>query len=255
MYSIATLHHLRSYLGLAAADTAEDPRLMDTLRAATTQIERAAGRHFLPRREAHLHAVSIFTTELLLDDDLLELISVEDASGMILLDDIETLPARGPASVLRLKNGRSFIQGDTGVTVTGVWGWHDEWEYAWRSSFDGVEDNPLSSTTNVVTVQDADGEDSMFEAPRFQVGQMIAIEDEYMRVLRVDAATNHLYVQRGVAGTQNVIHTHFSSILVYQPPRDMRALTILWAAYLYKQGSPVPDEFYEALSLMRRERV
>jgi hypothetical protein len=255
MYTIATLHHLRRHLGLASSDTAEDVRLMDALRAATAQIERAVGRRFLPHHEAHVHTASVFTNELLLDDDLLELTSVEDAVGVIPLQDVEPLPARGPGSVLRLKNGRYFTPGETGVIVTGVWGWHDEWTRAWRSSFDGVEDNPLSPTTNVVTVQDADGEDGLLEAPRFQVGQMIAIEDEYLRVMRVDIALNRLYVQRGVAGTANAQHPRFSIITVYQPPRDVRDLAVRWAAHLYKQGSPAPASFYEELAPMRRERV
>ena len=47
----------------------------------------------------------------------------------------------------------------------------------------------------------------------------------------------------------------FTTILVYQPPRDVRDLATRWAAYLYKQGSPVPDSFYEAIGALRRERV
>src|SRR5690606_3735210 len=112
MYTIATLHHLRSHLGLAAADTSEDVRLMDALRAAAAQIERAAGRHFLPRRTTIVHREGIRSTELLLGDDLLELIAVEDANGTIPLEDVVTLPANGPASVLTLKNGRFFTPGE-----------------------------------------------------------------------------------------------------------------------------------------------
>jgi hypothetical protein len=255
MYTIATLHHLRRSLGLADADTSEDVRLMDALRAASAQIERAAGRHFLPRRTALIHRVGIDETELLLDDDLLELTSVEDANGTIPLEDVELLPANGPASVLLMKNGRFFTAGETGVTVTGVWGWHDDWTQAWRSSSDSVADDPLSSTTITVSVQDADGLDGEFEAPRFQVGQLLAIEAEYLRVIRVDTTLNRLYTQRGVGGTESVSHLHFTNILVYQPPRDVHDLTTRWAAYLYKQGGPVPELFYESLASLRRERV
>lgn len=255
MYTIATLHHLRRYLGLADADTSEDVRLMDALRASTVQIERAAGRHFLPRHAAVVHTDGVHNAELLLEDDLLELISVEDATGTIPLEDVETIPANGPASVLRLKNGRFFTPDESGVIVTGIWGWHDGWAQAWRSSGDSVADDPLSSTTIVISVEDADGADGLFEAPRFQVGQMLAIGDEYLRMMRVDPALNRLYTQRGVAGTVNASHLRFTTILVYQPPRDVRDLTTRWAAYLYKQGNPVPDAFYEPLAALRREHV
>ena len=70
MYTIATLHHLRRHLGLASSDTAEDVRLMDALRAASAQIERAAGRHFLPHRAALVHTMRVNKNELLLEDDL-----------------------------------------------------------------------------------------------------------------------------------------------------------------------------------------
>ena len=255
MYSIATLHHLRRYLGLADADSSEDVRLMDALRAATAQIERAAGRHFLPRHAALVHSDGVHNTELLLQDDLLELISVEDGNGTIPLEGVELVPAHGPASVLLLKNGRFFTVGETGVTITGIWGWHDEWSRAWRSSADTVADDPLSATTVVISVEDADGADGLFEAPRFQVGQMLAIGDEYLRVMKVDSALNRLYCQRGVAGTQNASHLHFTTILAYQPPRDVRDLATRWAAYLYKQGNPVPQAFYESLLSLRRERA
>src|SRR5690606_29826448 len=108
LYTIATLHHLRSHLGLAAVDTSEDVPLMDGLRAAAAQIERAAGRHFLPRRTTVVHGEGVHSTELLLGEDLRELIAVEAAIGNIPLEDVVALPASGPASVLSLKNGRFF---------------------------------------------------------------------------------------------------------------------------------------------------
>jgi hypothetical protein len=253
MYSIASLEYLRRYLGLAASDTAEDTRLIEALRAASAQIERAACRHFLPRKEVIVHTAGVSKTELLLGDDLLELIALEDANGSIPFEDVELLPARGVASVLRLKNGRYFTPGETGVS--GIWGWHDEWERAWQSSGDGVEDNPLSPTAVDISVQDADGEDGLLEKPRFQAGQLIAIEDEYIRVLHVDTVMNRLRVQRGVGGTQTAPHNRYDPIVVYHPAHDVRDLTVRWAAWLYKQGGPAPEHFYDALATLRRERV
>jgi hypothetical protein len=237
------------------ADTAEDTRLMEALRAASAQIERTACRHFLPRKETIVHTGGVSKTEMLLADDLLELIGIEDALGSIPLQDVELLPARGAASVLRLKNGRHFLPAETGVIVNGIWGWHDEWERAWQSSGDGVEDDPLSPTAVDITVQDADGEDGLLESPRYQAGQLIAVGSEYFRVIRVDAVANRLHVQRGVSGTTNTAHSPYDPILVYHPAHDVRDLTVRWAVWLYKQGNPVPDHFYDALRPFRRERV
>ena len=255
MYSIAGLEYLRRYLGLAPSDTAEDTRLMEALRAASAQIERAACRHFLPRHEAIVHTAGLSHTELLLADDLLELTAVEDAQGAIDLADVEMLPLHGAASILRLKNGRCFSPGESGVIVSGIWGWHDEWERAWQSSGDGVEDDPLSATAVDIAVQDADGEDGLLESPRYQAGQLISLGSEYCRILRVDTVANRLRVQRGVGGTVNAVHAQYELILVYHSAHDIRDLTVRWAAWLYKQGNPVPDHFYEALKPFRRERV
>jgi hypothetical protein len=255
MYTLASLHFLRRHLGLAAADTAEDSRLLECLRAASAQIERAAGRRFLPRHAAVAHTSGITRNELLLDDDLLALTSLEDTSGSIPLEDVDRLPASGVASLLRLKHGRCFTPGETGVTVTGIWGWHDDWEDAWRSSHDGVEDDVLESTATVIHVQDADAEDGELETPRFQVGQLIAIHEEWMRIMRVDAVSNSLHVYRAVCGTTSASYMRFSNIMVYHPAPDVRDLTVRWAAWLYKQGSPVPAEFHEALLPFRRDRV
>lgn len=256
MYTLASLYHLRRFLGLAPSDTSEDARLMEALRSASAQIERAAGRRFLPRRDTLAHTEGFYRNELVLEDDLLELEALTDADGAISTADVERLPHGGAsASALRLRNGRYFIAGDEGVTVSGIWGWHDDWAAAWQLSGDGVEDNPLSSTALVVTVQDADGADSLSEAPRFQPGQLIAIEQEYLRIISVDSVTNTLHVQRGVGGTTNAVHARYSPISVYQPPRDIRDLTVRWAAALYKLGSPIPAAFYDTLAPLRRERV
>lgn len=255
MYTLASLHFLRRHLGLGASDTAEDSRLMESLRAASAQIERAAGRRFLPRHAALAHTGGIRHNELLLDDDLLALTALEDANGVIPPEDVERLPASGVASLLRLKNGRCFAPGEAGVTVTGIWGWHDDWEDAWRSSRDGVADDVLEATATVIRVQDADAEDGELETPRFQVGQMIAIHEEWMRIVRVDTVSNTLHVYRAVCGTTSASYMRFSNIMVYHPAPDVRDLTVRWAAWLYKQGCPVPAAFYEALAPFRRERV
>lgn len=252
MYSLASLGYLRRHLGLATADTAEDARLMEALRVASAQIERAAGRRFLPRYDTIIHRGVGSGSELLLEDDLLELLAVEDAAGEIPLSEVTALPEQGAASLLRLKNGRFFTAGESGVKVTGVWGWHDDWNHAWLSSGDGVMDNPLSPTTNEITVEDADGEDGLLETPRFQPGQLLLLDQEYVQVVSVNSVTNKLRVQRGVAGTPYISHERYAPLFVYQPPRDVRDLTVRWASLLYKQGSPVSDDFYKALTSLRR---
>jgi hypothetical protein len=215
MYTINTLHSLRARLGLSASETADDTRLIYALGSAAAQIERATGRRFCPHRAALAHTIT-HPTQLLLDDDLLEIVSITNGDGSAVdLGSILALPSNPPHSGLLLIDGSSFVWDDTrelAVTVTGIWGWHDRWSSAWRSSADTVQNNPLSSGATAITVADADAADAETESPRFQVGHLLKIEDEYLRVLAVNTSTNVLAVQRGANGTTPASHAQNTPI-------------------------------------------
>lgn len=261
MYTFCTLHQLRQRLGLAASDTADDTRLLEAAQIAAAQIERAAERRFCPRRAAIRHSIT-GGVELLLDDDLLELAALTNGDGSALsVANALLLPADGPAGVLRLIGGSAFIWTDTplnAVTVSGVWGWHDRWSAAWRGSADTVRDNPLAAAAATLTVADADGADSLGEAPRFQVGRLLKIEDEYLWVLAVNTTTNVVAVQRGANGTTAAAHPLDTPISLYQPPADVTALALRRAAWLYREADNpafAADSLIEALAGLRRVGV
>lgn len=261
MNTIATLHRLREHLGFASDDTAEDSRLRLALAAATTLIQRYAGRQFLPRVATIAHTVNREdTTHLLLTDDLLALTSVTNGDGStISLNDIQVLAG----SRLALINGAAFNYDVTpvnAIAVTGIWGWHDDWGEAWFSSGDTVQNNPLSSGATSLTVAAADGADSSGQTPRFQVGQLLRIEAEYVRVTGVDTGTNVLSVQRGTNGTTAAAHVQNTLIEVYQPPRDAEMLCLRVAAWLYREPNTISDLYVPPmlrpmLDTLRRPRV
>lgn len=264
MYTIATLHDLRQQLGLAPEDTADDLRLLGALGAATAAIERALGRRFVPRLRTSAHPVNRRDiTRLSLDADLLELIQLEDASGIIPIEDIELLPDQPPYSLIQLINWRAFIWDVApyrAISVTGVWGWHDDWPNAFRASGDSVQNNLLSSSATTITIADADGADSAHEAPRFQAGHLLKIESEYLRVLAVNAATNLLTVQRGAAGTTAAEHAQHTPISTFQPPEDVKLLCVRWAAWLYgdadqRAAGDLPASLRRGLEGLRRVGV
>lgn len=264
MYTFVTLDRLRARLGLAAADTAENPRLLAALGAASAAIERTLGRRFVPRRAAVTHPVNPrYASELLLGDDLLELDSVSDASGTLPPADMLLLPDAPPYSMLRLLNWRAFAWDQSpyrAVTVSGVWGWHDDWTQAWRSSGDSVQNAPLSASATSLSVLDADGEDAAGESPRFQVGHLLRAGSEYLRVLAVNTATNTLTVQRGVQGSSAAEHTQGTPLAVYQPPEDVAMLCLRWAVWLYREADNaetplLPARLLRGLDALRRVGV
>ena len=261
MYTLCALHPLRQRFGLAASDTADDARLLAALQMATAQVERAAERRFVPRRAAIRHSIT-GGVELLLDDDLLALTALTNGDGTAIpLATALLLPADSPAGMIRLTGGSAFHWTETplnAVTVSGVWGWHDRWGAAWHRSADTVRDNPLAANATTITVADADGVDSLGEMPRFQVGQLLQIEDEYLWVLAVDTAANTLSVQRGANGTTAAAHALDTAVSIYQPPADVAALVLRRAAWLYREADNpgfAPDNLIEALAGLRRVGV
>lgn len=256
MYSLASLEMLRAHLGLAASDSSEDTRLLRALEAASLGIERKANRRFIPRLASILHSIEARkATELALHEDLLELQSVTNGDGSsINLSDIATMSN----GVLRLKNGAVFVYESSpqdAVQVTGIWGYHPNWAKAWLNSGDTVQNNPLSSSATSLTVVDADAGNP----PRFQVGQLLKIESEYLRVTAINTTTNVLTVERGAEGTTAAEHVLSSPISIYQVPEDIALLAIRWALWLYREAddgySEIPVAFLDALSSLRRIRV
>lgn len=240
MIVYATLTQLRERLQIAAADTSDDARLLLALRQATAQMDRYTARRFAPVVQTRRYDYQA-PDRLRLDADLLELLVLTNGDGeSIDLADVRLLPGGdGPKSALLLDPTSVIFVYETtrqgAIQVQGVWGWHDAWSEAWRDSSDTVQDNPLSASATTITVSDADGGDALGLAPRFQVGQLLRIEDEYLHVTGVDATSDEITVIRGVRGTTAASHTQGTSIEVYVPPLDVQALCLRWATWLYQQ--------------------
>jgi hypothetical protein len=262
MYTLSTLHHLRARLNLGATETADDARLLNALEAAAASIERATGRRFSPHRGVRLHDYTS-PVELLLEDDLLDLLAITNGDGAAIpLGDVIRLPDSVPHSVLRLTGSSAFFYMRSpleAISVTGIWGWHERWSTAWRSTSDSVQNNPLTASSITLTVADADGADAIGEMPRFQVGHLLKIDDEYLRVIAVNTTSNILTVLRGVNGTSAAAHNQNTPISTYQPPADVEALALRWAAWLYREPdtslTAEPLDLLESLDSLQRPRV
>lgn len=252
-YTFAALDDLRLLLGLRADETSDDRRLLDLLTAASTGIEQLTGRRFLPRRAVFTLDAPRAGAPLLLPDDLLQLISLSDARGEIPLDDLTLNADQPPYYAIESASGWQWQNSRRdALTITGIWGWHPDWPRAWIGSNDEVRDDLLTGASGSVTVVDVAAADVMARTPRFQVGQIVRIGEEYLQVTGRDEDTHTLQVLRGVLGTTNTVHALYSAISVYLPPPAVMQAALIWASALYRgHESPPPDALALILPLRR----
>ncbi len=258
MYTIATLHDLRRHLHLADRDSADDDELMRTLQEASHLIESLTGRRFCPHVERR--AISLNPAnrrELILPADLLELHAISDGGGAIEIAEIRLLPADrdAPASILRRHDDGPFNSSDgrgDAISVSGVWGWHDRWSTAWRDSGDAVGQSALRADASVIAVSDAAAADHDGQRPRFQIGHLLRIDREYLRVTAIDRARQQLSVRRGVQGSAASSHKQGSSIQTYAPAPSVRDLTLRYAELMSNSVGLIRAESSPVLERLRR---
>jgi hypothetical protein len=241
MYTIATRHALRQYLQLADDDTADDIELMKALQQASHMIESVTHRRYCPSVRTLTASINTDNpTLLILPDDLLSLITLTNGDGAIISPEhIQRIPNDNnqPASALHLIDGEAFIYDASphnAISIHGIWGWHDRWSIAWRDSTDTVQDAPLSSNSATITVSNTHGTDVDGFSPRFQIGQLLQLDSEYVRILAIDDASNQLTVQRGTQGTSATSHPQGTAIQVYHPASEIHGVTLRYAELLFK---------------------
>jgi hypothetical protein len=236
----ATLADLRRYLGLTSAQTGDDDLLLMLLGAASRLIEGCAGRQFYPVRQTRAYTVDD-PALLLLRGDLLHLDSLTNGDGSTIPAAAYHLEPAGESvkSSILLDRAQAVFTHDgdpvDAISVEGTWGCHPGWPDAWTESGDSVQDDPLAANATALAVTDADAVDPTGYGARFAVGQLIRIEDEYLPVLAVNAATNILTVARGANGTTAISHDQDTGIDIYRPPEDVRQACLRVASWLYKQ--------------------
>jgi hypothetical protein len=257
------LDKLKLYLGLETATLtdADNDRLKTALLSATTQIEALTGRWLTPRR-AIVDVDFQQGTELYLDHDLMEIISITNGDGQAIASgDIDLVSG----SVLRLINGSRWVRGKEGralpIEIVGTWGWHNNWNEAWRVSGDEINGILDPFGTSIIPVQDSDGSDPFGDSPRFRIGQLLRVNTEIMSLIGIDAVNNTLTVLRGQMGTGVGLHLVGASIDIYTPPPYIEMLIVRWAAWLYKSPerggtySSIPDDLMDEARIIRRVTV
>lgn len=307
-----TFEEVKEYLQgeqSAGFHTKDDDRIKRFCIEASRTFDAFCRRRFYPRKEQRtydhpggiaypedngplitsvLSGTAYCPPELILDDDLLEVITftTKNTATTVSSSDYFLLNGqdrnRSPYDRIQLKtNGDQTSFEYNGTTqeanaVTAFWGYHEDWSNAW-AEVDSVQDNPLSSSATQVTVADADGTDEQGLNKRFRVQQLIRFgtgtSAEYAYITGIDADNDTLDIVREVNGTTATSQTNGTSIYVYRPISEIVLVLKVLASYAYRRkdsvGNPedravasstgvvimpstLPDEVKRMLSVYRR---
>lgn len=245
MNEYASYEALKTYLGIST--TGDDDLLRDFCTDASRAFDALCHRTFYPRYESRYFDHPTNAYVLRVDDDLLEVTTLTTDNGDETIAAADYFLQCGTSYnvrpydriVIDEEGSELFEWNDTpqrANTVTGTWGFHDDWDNAWQDSGDTITNlAPFTATETSLGVTDADGADIYGISPRFMVQQTLKIGSEYLYVTAKDTATNILTVRRGINGTTAAAHDNGTAIYIYQPVDAIAEAVKRWAAYLYRQ--------------------
>lgn len=158
---------------------------------------------------------------------------------------------RSPAQLLVMSPNGSyavFYAGQRSLRITGVWGWHRSYTAAWEDSQDTIQAEASASTTTI-TVGNADGLNQLGLANRFEIGQLLRIDAEYLAVTAVNTATNALTVVRGCNGTTAASHAIGTRVDIWRPDDLVRQATLIQAVRWFKRAQSAFQDVAAAAEL------
>ena len=145
----------------------------------------------------------------------------------------------GSYNLLRIDENGDYsywYRGQRSIKVLGVFGYHGDRDAAWEDSSDEVENDPLASDGTSLTVNDIDGADLFGKKPRFQRGQLLRIESEYVEVSAVNKGAETATIIRGRNGTTAASHIQNKQIDIYRPPAAVRRAAAIQASIQMQRG-------------------
>lgn len=130
-----------------------------------------------------------------------------------------------------------FYDGQRSIKVTGIWCRHDDRATAWEDTQDSVQNAPnLATGATALNVTDADGVGGDGASPRFSVGMLLRIDNEYIEVTNTNYTTNVVTILRGRNGTTDVLHVLGTDIYVWRPPLPVKQAGIIQAVRQMERG-------------------
>ena len=245
--------------------TLSNPVMMEYARRASAKVDHITGMEFAPRIETRYYdtfGLHIDTSRntIMLDKPIVELTTtvLADSTSLTTDTDVRLYP-RGATPAIELQiyypNTNYWTQytndPQQSIAITGVWCWRDRYATdGWKLSGDSVQDaGGINAAVTTVTVTDADGTNWIGDTPRFDLGQLLKVESEYMTVTAVNTTTQALTVVRGVRGSTAAIHAKDVAISVFTPNPDIVRATQLIAFYDYARRGTITQATFDGLAV------
>lgn len=243
-----TLAEARRQHKVAATDTSDDPILLANIRQVTARANKLLmGRssrwdYFGPTIEARSIPLSASRINsdintLRLDRPLLALTAVV-AYQTTVTSVAEAYPQGDtPYRQVRItSSGRLWWDyasrtDPSYATVTGVWGYHSDYDNAWLAVDALVGD--INASVTALTVADVDGADPYGLTPRLSTGHLLKIDDEYLEVSATDTSSDVVTVRRGVNGSTAAAHSSGATVYTWQVEEPIRDVVARMAGFKY----------------------
>ena len=141
-----------------------------------------------------------------------------------------------------------WYEGQRALKVTGVWGYRRQYAAGWENSQDTAT-VAMNASQTTVTVADANGASQWGVINRFQVGQLLRIDSEYMAVTGVNTTTNVLTVVRACNGTTAAVHSDGTRIDVWRPEPMAANVARIQAVRWFKRAQQAFADVSAAMEL------
>ena len=236
---------LDEYQSLEASDADDIVLLRELCTIASRMFDNTVRRRFYPRKETRYYDHPENARKLVLDEDLLEVVTFTTnngdesvAAGDYFLQCGESYNLTPyDRLVMKRDGGRpNLLYSGTpqqANAVTALWGYHEQWDDAWVDSNDTLQDDVTAAGTSL-SVGNADGADIYGMAPRLKVQMLLRLDDEYLYATgKPDSQA--VTVRRGVNGTTAAVHLSGATVYVYRPMTEVAHAVRRLAAWLYAQ--------------------
>lgn len=230
---LTTLNHIRQHRRLQAAETGDDPLLMDFIAEASTEFIEALGRIPMPYVDSKRFGAANLdnSLDLKLREDLLEVTSITNGDGSTIASGYNLRPDNSyPKDTIELiSNGSAYwrlIYREDRIAVPGIWGYVPHYaQNAWSASGINLPTGGLNSSVTSLVLAGGQG-------VTFETGQYIKVESETCQITAITGDT--LTLSRGELGTTAAAHVAGVAISIFRQLADIKGAVREMVAYKYK---------------------